>query len=101
MVAPAFVLRLVGGEQTPEASHLFAIVGMFMTLFGLLLCNGVLLCRVPPIVFWSGIQKLGASCTVTIGIFRGIFTTPLAVLVAVNDCFAGVVILLYLNKEVQ
>ncbi|HLU90046.1 MAG TPA: hypothetical protein VKZ51_09460, partial [Cyclobacteriaceae bacterium] len=31
---PAFVLDVIGAEVTPLSSHLFAIVGMFMALFG-------------------------------------------------------------------
>ena len=37
LVAPALILRAVGGETTAGASHFFAIVGMFMILFGGLL----------------------------------------------------------------
>jgi hypothetical protein len=95
VVAPAFVLGRVGGTAAPLANHLFAIVGMFMVLFGGLLWQSL---RAPsPIavgVFWAALQKIGAAVAVALAVQRGLFL-PLALLVAAFDLATGVAALWY------
>lgn len=96
MVAPGFILGLVGGKASPTTVHLFAIIGMFMVLFGALMLTAVY-AAVPnrAIVFWCGMQKLGASAAVIIGICHGIFQLPAAA-IATFDGVSGILFLYFL-----
>jgi len=92
---PGFVLRLIGAEVTPASSHFFGIVGMFMALFGGLLLHALFARKPGPIpVFWCGLQKLGATAAVSLGVARGVFSA-LALGVAAFDLLSGVLILAY------
>lgn len=96
MISPAFILGLVGGNASPTALHLFAIVGMFMLLFGGLMLSTVY-AAVPnrATVFWCAMQKLGASVAVILGICHGIFQLPAAA-IAAFDGVSGIVFLYFL-----
>jgi hypothetical protein len=95
VVAPGFVLGVVGGESTPTSRHFFGIVGMFMTLFGGLLLQALLSAEHHPLaVFWAGLQKLGAFVAVGIGVQRGLFAT-IALSVAFFDLLSGILIFAY------
>jgi hypothetical protein len=77
MIAPGFVLNLVRASQTPTSLHFFAIVGMFMVLFGGLLWHALLTqdSRSQAIpVLWASLQKFGASIAVALGIAHAIFS---------------------------
>ena len=95
VAAPAFVLGFVGGDASPPSRHFFGIVGMFMVLFGGALVHG--LAGAAPdrvVLLWTGLQKLGASAAVGLGVARGLFV-PLALAVAGFDLASGVVIFLF------
>lgn len=95
VVAPGFVLGQLAVETNPASLHFFAIVGMFMVLFGGLLLNAMY--SVPPqpvALFWAALQKFGASAAVGIGAMNGVFS-PLAWLVAGFDLLSGALILAY------
>lgn len=95
MLKPDFILAIISGEQTPGNHHSFAIVGMFMVLFGGLLLNALLSCEHHPIaLFWSGLQKLGAFGAVSLGVYKGLFSW-LALSVALFDLASGLLILFY------
>jgi hypothetical protein len=95
LVAPGFVLAVVGGDSTPTSRHFFGIVGMFMALFGGLLLQALLSRQHHPLpVFWAGLQKLGASVAVGLGVQRGLFA-QMALLVALFDLVSGVLIFAY------
>ncbi len=95
MVRPQWVLALVGGDIAPASNHFFAIVGMFMVLFGAMLWQALAAERPQPIpVFWCGLQKLGATAAVGLGVSRDLFSW-LALGVAGFDLFSGILILLY------
>ena len=97
MIRPAFVLKFVGGEITPTTSHFFAIIGMFMTLFGGLMIQTVYSVEKPTAaIVWSALQKLGASIAVFIGIFKGLFEIQ-AGAVALFDLFSGIIFFIYLK----
>jgi hypothetical protein len=94
VIAPGFVLGVVGAERSPASLHFFAIVGMFMVLFGALLWQALRSASPQPIaVFWAGMQKLGASAAVTLGIVREVFQSPITWGVAALDLVSGVLAL--------
>lgn len=98
LVAPEMVLRLVGAEATPTTRHFFAIVGMFMTLFGGLLLHALFSpAHHPAMVFWASLQKFGASLAVGVGVLHHIFS-GLALLVAGFDFLSGLLILWYWSR---
>ncbi len=95
MLAPQFVLKLVAAQITPTSSHFFAIVGMFMFLFGGALWQG--LCKAGPqgtIFIWAGLQKIGAAAAVGLGVHHAIFS-KVSLLVAGFDLLSGLLILTY------
>lgn len=98
VVAPAFVLRVIGAEITPTTTHFFAIVGMFMALFGGLMLHTVYSARTDPVaILWCAWQKLGACVAVGLGIWHDIFSF-MAAGVALFDLLSGVLFLYYLKK---
>lgn len=96
MLAPAFILGLVGGETTAGAAHFFAIVGMFMVLFGGLLWQGAVT-STSSSVGWAALQKLGASLAVALGVSRHVFGA-LALLIAAFDGASFIAIALYWRR---
>ena len=98
VVAPATMLGLIMAEASPTATHFFAIIGMFMCLFGGLLWQ-VLRSPAyqPTAVLWAGLQKLGAAIAVGLGVHAGIFSA-LALGVAGFDFCSGLLIMLYLKN---
>lgn len=96
LLMPGFVLRIVGAEVGPTTQHLFAIVGMFMALFGGIVLHALLSAQHHPIVLlWAALQKLGAFGAVTIGVSNDIFS-PLAMEVAFFDLASGLLMVWYL-----
>ena len=99
LVWPERVLGFMAAEATATSQHFFAIVGMFMLLFGAMLWQAACSLRSQPVaIFWSGIQKIGAVLAVGLGIMYGIFS-PLAWLVAGFDLLSGLIILAYWQGE--
>ncbi len=98
MVAPGAVLDLLDAERSATSRHFFAIVGMFMALFGGALLQAVFSARDEPVVLlWAGLQKLGAFVAVSLGVANDVFS-GLAVLVAVNDLASGGCILWHRHR---
>jgi hypothetical protein len=97
ILAPAFILGLVGAEITPATKQCFATVGMFMFLFGGMLLQ-VLLSRqvIAPVFLWAGLQKIGAFVAVGIGVMNHVFS-PTAMLVACFDLLSGILIFTYMK----
>jgi hypothetical protein len=95
--APAFILGLVGAEITSATRQCFAIVGMFMFLFGGMLLQ-VLLSRqlIAPVFLWAGLQKIGAFVAVGIGVMNHVFS-PAAMLVASFDLLSGILVFAYMK----
>lgn len=99
VVAPGFVLGVIGASVTPTSAHFFAIIGMFMALFGGLMLHAVYSPTPNPVaITWSALQKLGAAVAVGIGIAHGIFSM-LAAGVAAFDLFSGLLFLYYLKHN--
>lgn len=89
---PGFVLGLISGESTATSRHFFGIVGMFMVLFGGALFHALRASTPQPVVvFWTALQKFGASAAVGLGVHRQIFSA-LALLVACFDFVSGLLI---------
>jgi hypothetical protein len=96
LLMPGFVLRVVGAEVLPATQHFFAIVGMFMALFGGMVLHALLSARHHRIVLlWAALQKVGAFAAVTIGVSGDVFS-PLAMGVAFFDLASGLLIAWYL-----
>lgn len=96
--APGFVLNLLDADTSQTSRHFFAIVGMFMVLFGGATLNALLSFRHHPIViFWSAMQKLGASVAVAMGVIHEVFST-LGWIVAVVDLLSGFLALWYWKR---
>ena len=96
---PSFVLELIGAETSLTTSHFFAIIGMFMALFGCLMLHAIYSTHTSlEAVLWCALQKLGAFVAVTLGVFNGIFS-PLALGVALFDLFSGLLFLYYLKQR--
>jgi len=92
---PGLVLRILSAELTPTTAHFFAIVGMFMVLFGGLLLHALLSPQHHPVaVFWAGLQKFGAAAAVAFGVGKAVFS-PLALMVGGFDLLSGTLIFLY------
>jgi hypothetical protein len=101
VVRPAFVLALIGAETTPASQHFFAIVGMFMVLFGGALLHELASpARQPIVALWAGLQKLGASAAVGLGVAGAVFS-PLALMVAGFDLLSGILIVWYWRDSRQ
>ena len=101
VVAPSFVLRLLNAEVTTTSQHFFAIVGMFMVLFGGATLHALLSVKHHPVVIlWSGFQKLGAAGAIALGVQQGVFST-LSIIVAVIDLLSGLLALWYWRRIKQ
>lgn len=98
MLKPGFVLDFIGGESTPSTRHFFAIVGMFMLLFGGLVIQALYEAQPSRVAFlWGGLQKTGASVAVGLGVLNGLFS-PLAGLIAGFDFVSAILFFLYLRS---
>jgi hypothetical protein len=97
VVAPDFVLGFIGANITATSMHFFAIVGMFMALFGGMMLHAVYSVYPNEVaVLWASFQKLGAFLAVGLGVLNGIFS-PIAAGVAFFDLFSGLLFLYYLR----
>ena len=95
---PSFVLNIIGATVNETSSYFFAIVGMFMSLFGGLMLHAVYSATPQrPAILWCSFQKLGAFFAVGIGVLWGVFS-PIAASVAFFDLFSGLLFLYYLKK---
>ncbi|GMU05538.1 patatin-like phospholipase family protein [Corallococcus caeni] len=93
MLLPGVELRVLRADASAAPAHFFRIVGMFMVLFGGLLLHGLHEPRANPAAFlWTGLQKVGASGMVAIGVARGLLS-PLALGVAAFDALSAVLVL--------
>jgi hypothetical protein len=94
-INPELVLSVVGGEKSPGGNHSFAIIGMFMVLFGALVIHALSTESQEPVaIFWCSLQKLGAAVAVGIGVSKGLFSL-LALAVAGFDLLSFVVMYVF------
>lgn len=99
MIWPAFVLGIVGAAPSPAADHFFAIVGMFMALFGGLALHGVYSASALALL-WSALQKFGAVGAVALGVYNGVFGA-LALGVGGFDLVSALVMIAYWRRLAQ
>jgi hypothetical protein len=98
MVAPGFVLDLIGGDTGAAAQHLFRTVGMFMFITGAMFLQSLLRWSMEPAIpLWIGAQKVAAAGLVAWGVQQGLFG-PLAYAVAGFDLFTGLLAWLFLAR---
>lgn len=90
------ILRLLQAAHDKTSAYFFAVVGMFMFLFGGLLYRSLKKSLVEPI-FWCTLQKLGAAVAIGLGVYNAVFS-PLAIGVAVFDLLSGILLLVYLKN---
>lgn len=99
IMMPSLVLQTIGAITSPIAAHLFAIVGMFMVLFGGLMLHTLYSTHTSAeAVLWCGLQKLGAFVAVTLGVIHGIFN-PIALSVAIFDLFSALLFIYFLKQR--
>lgn len=95
VVVPGFVLDQLAVHTNAASLHFFAIVGMFMILFGGLLLHALFSATPQPIaLLWSGLQKLGAFAAIALGVINGVFSS-IAWLVAFVDLLSGALIIFH------
>lgn len=99
MVTPGFVLSTLSAEVSAATQHFFAIVGMFMVLFGGLMVHAA---RLPdaaarPALLWCALQKLGACGAVGLGVVNGVFS-PLALGVAGFDLVSALLVFAFRRR---
>ena len=99
MIRPEFVLGIVGAVPSPAADYFFAIVGMFMALFGGLALHGVYGASAPALL-WSALQKFGAVGAVAFGVHNGVFGA-LALGVGGFDLVSALVMIAYWRRLAQ
>lgn len=99
MVRPDLVLSIISdAEQTSGGNHSFAIIGMFMVLFGGLLIHALSTeNQSPTAVLWCTLQKFGAAFAVALGVNNGLFSS-LALWVAGFDLLSFFVMLAFWFK---
>ena len=99
MIMPGFVLNFIAGDQSPSNSHSFGIIGMFMLLFGGMVIHTLYESNTSKtILFWAGLQKIGAAIAVGLAIQKGLFNN-LAGLVAAFDLLSGILFFVYMRKK--
>ncbi|GAB3394366.1 hypothetical protein GCM10027568_24870 [Humibacter soli] len=95
VVAPWFVLGIIGADVTATTNQLFATVGAFMVIVGGALTHATIVGGPQPIVLlWSVIQKVVAVVLVVVGVIAGVFG-PLALGVASFDLLSAVLIAVF------
>ena len=98
LLAPGFVLAIIGGDTAPAATQGFATVGMFMVVTGAMLVQDLWRRSGEPTVpLWIGVQKVAAAALVGLGVSRGLFA-PLALGVAAFDLLSGVLAFLFVAR---
>jgi hypothetical protein len=99
-VVPRLTLDRLSPRPDPLGTHMFATVGMFMTVSGGVLAASLHLpaaSRKGPLA-WCAAQKIGAAVAVAIGVRRRILS-PLALAVASFDLASGLITLDYRRRS--
>ena len=101
MVAPGFVLSMIGGDTTPAVTHTFATVGMFMVITGAMFLQTLWRrSKESAVPLWIGVQKFAAAGFVGWGVLKSVFGA-LALGVAVFDLLSAILIWVYLARGQQ
>ena len=95
IVLPGPILDLLDADNTAASRHFFAIIGMFMLLFGGMTWATLRAKESSKfVIFWAGLQKLGASAAVMAGVANDLFS-PLALAIAALDLVSSVIYFAY------
>lgn len=99
VAVPNLTLQRLAPEPDRLSSHLFATVGMFMTVSGGYLLAAIALpeSRSKRLLWWCAAQKVGAAAAVGVGVKRRLLS-PLALVVAVFDLASGALVLVYRRR---
>lgn len=98
LVAPEWVLAMIGASRLAPAPHLFATIGMFMGITGAMFLQTLLKHSAERAVpLWIGVQKVAAAALVGLGVARGLFG-PVAIGVAGFDFISGMLTFLFLAR---
>ncbi|HVQ09058.1 MAG TPA: hypothetical protein VMS43_11560 [Allosphingosinicella sp.] len=98
MVAPGFVLGIIGADASAPSQHLFRTVGMFMLITGAMFLQALLSqSKESSIPLWIGVQKLAAAALVGWGVYAGLFG-GLALGVAAFDLLTGILAFIFLAR---
>ena len=98
LIAPKFVLGIIGGDGSVAVQHTFATVGMFMAITGALFLQSLLKqSKEAAIPRWIGVQKLLAAALVFWGVQRGVFG-DLALGVAAFDLVSALLAFWFLAR---
>ena len=98
MLAPAFVLNMIGGDSMAVAEHLFRTVGMFMVITGAMFLQVLLSQSTERAVpLWIAVQKFAAAVLVGWAVMRGLFGA-MALGVAVFDLLSALLAGLFLSR---
>jgi hypothetical protein len=101
LFSPSTVLALIDADINNYTKHFFAIIGMFMFLFGGMLIHAIYsVNKNTAAVLWSSFQKLGAALAIGIGVLQGVFN-DLAIAVALFDLLSGIVIFYYYKSIIK
>jgi len=92
------ILNIIAYSASPDATHLFATVGMFMVVTGGLFFHSLVTRTGERVVsIWIAVQKLAAAVLVTLAWKNGIFA-PLSLGVAGFDLFTGILAFLFWKR---
>jgi hypothetical protein len=95
LVHPAFVLELVGAVVSPTSQYAFAVIGMFIAMFGGLLLNAMHAEQPQPVaVLWVAVEKVAGCLAALFGVFKGYFASG-ALGIVFFDFFAALLIIWY------
>jgi len=95
LVHPSFVLEFVGAVVSPTSQYAFAIIGMFIAMFGGMLLHAMRSEEPQPVVvLWIAVEKVAGCLAALLGIFKGYFSSG-ALGIVFFDFFAALLIIWY------
>ena len=98
MIAPEFVLGIIGGNASVDLQHTFSTVGMFMVITGAMFLQSLQRQSTEPAIpLWIGVQKILAAVLVYWGVQPGVFGN-LGLGVAAFDLVSGVLAFWFVKR---
>ena len=98
VIAPAFVLEIVGADSATLPAHLFRTVGMFMAVTGAMFLQTLLSqSEERAVPLWIAVQKYAAAGLVGFAVLRGLFGT-IALGVAAFDLATAVLTSIFVMR---
>lgn len=98
MIAPAFVLEMVGADRGALSAHLFRTVGMFMAITGAMFLQSLLSqSEELAVPLWIAVQKYAAAVLVGYAVVLDLFGT-IALGVAAFDLLTAMLTTIFLAR---